>query len=63
MRKWIIDTNTLISFITDRNPERQIIAAKVFKDAARLNCKIYCHQHVISELVYLMESVYKVDKI
>ena len=62
MKKVIIDTNILISFLTDRNLSQQDIAAKLFNDAVALKKEILCQQEVLSELVYVLNSVYKVSK-
>jgi len=61
MKKIIIDTNGLISFVTDRNIEQQQKIAQIFKDAARLKTIIICHHHVLSEFVYVLGSVYHVS--
>jgi len=62
MKTYIIDTNALLSFVTDRNPEQQAPMAALFSRAAGLNCKIMCHAHVITEFVYVLEKVYGHDK-
>ena len=62
MKKIIIDTNVLISFLTDRNLTQQEKAATLFSEAANLKKEIIFHQEVISEFVYVMQSVYKIDK-
>ena len=36
MKTYILDTNALISFLTDRNLDQQVKIAKVFNDAAKL---------------------------
>lgn len=58
MKAIIIDTNCLISFVTDRNPDQQDKIAKLFNDTSRLKTKIICHHHVISEFVYVLTGVY-----
>lgn len=58
MKTYIIDTNALLSFVTDRNPEQQEKVAQVFNRAARMKCKIRCHQHVLTEFVYVLDKVY-----
>ena len=60
MKKIIIDTNALISFITDRNAEQQQKISRLFTDAAKLRLSIFCHHHVLSEFVYVLSSVYNV---
>lgn len=58
MKKIIIDTNGLISFVTDRNIEQQKKIAGLLNDASRLKITIQCHHHVLSEFVYVLSSVY-----
>jgi len=58
MRKIIIDTNCLISFVSDRNPDQQERIALLFNEAKRLKKMIVCHHHVVSEFVYVLTSVY-----
>jgi predicted nucleic-acid-binding protein len=62
VKKYIIDTNALISFVTDRNPSQQEIVAPLFESAARLKCTILCHQFVLSEFVFVMGKVYGTQK-
>ena len=62
MKKVIIDTNILLSFLTDRNLAQQDTAAKIFNDAAALKKEILCQQEVLSEFVYVLDTVYKVSK-
>ena len=62
MQKIILDTNVLISFLTDRNLAQQEKAAEIFSQAAALQTEILCQQEVISEFVYVMNSVYQVHK-
>jgi predicted nucleic-acid-binding protein len=62
MKKYIIDTNALISFITDRNPAQQEIVVPLFEAASRLKCILVCHQFVLSEFVFVMDKVYGTPK-
>jgi predicted nucleic acid-binding protein len=62
MKKIVLDTNVLISFLTDRNLAQQEKAAEIFARAAALRTTILCQQEVISEFVYVMDSVYQVGK-
>jgi predicted nucleic-acid-binding protein len=62
VKKYIIDTNALISFVTDRNPEQQQKIAPLFESAAHLKALILCHQHVLTEFIYVMDRVYHVPK-
>ena len=65
MNKIVIDTNTLISFVTDRNLKQQKMAADLFENASQLKTLVFCPQNVLTEFVYVMDKVYKVslDKI
>ena len=58
MKKVIIDTNCLLSFVTDRNAAQQEKVSKLFHDAAQLKAVILCPHHVISEFIFVLSSVY-----
>jgi predicted nucleic-acid-binding protein len=62
MKTFIIDTNALLSFVTDRNPEQQATMTELFEQASGLDCTILCHTHVITEFVYVLEKVYGREK-
>ncbi len=62
MKKHIVDTNALISFVTDRNPAQQDKIANLLHSAAHLRIKVLCPQNVLTEFVYVMDSVYRIDK-
>ena len=62
MKKYIIDTNALISFVTDRNRAQQEVVVPLFAAAARMKCSLLCHQFVLSEFVFVMEKVYNTPK-
>ncbi len=62
MKKYIIDTNALISFVTDRNPDQQVKIDKLFNDAVRLRILVLCPQNVLTEFVYVMDKVYQIPK-
>lgn len=61
MKQIIIDTNCLISFVTDRNIIQQQKIAHLLTDAAKLRQTIICHHHVLSEFVYVLSSVYQLS--
>lgn len=62
MKKYIIDTNALISFVTDRNPAQQEIVAPLFESASRLKCTLIFHLFVLTEFVFVMDKVYGTQK-
>ncbi len=62
MKKYVIDTNALISFVTDRNPAQQEAVAPLFAAAARLKCTLICHHFVLTEFIFVMDKVYEAPK-
>jgi predicted nucleic-acid-binding protein len=62
VKKYIIDTNALISFVTDRNLAQQEVIAPLFEAASRLKCTLICHQFVLTEFVFVMDKVYGTPK-
>ena len=62
MKKYIIDTNALISFVTVRNLAQQEIVAALFEAASRSKCSLICHQLVLTEFVFVMDKVYGTPK-
>jgi len=62
LKRYVIDTNVLISFVTDRNPEQQQKIAPLFEDAIHLKAVIFCHQHGLTEFIYVMDKVYHVPE-
>jgi predicted nucleic-acid-binding protein len=61
MKKYLIDTNCLISFITDRNPKQQEIIAKYINEAADMSCELLLVDSVITEVVYVLEKIYNTN--
>jgi len=62
VRRVVIDTNALISFVTDRNPAQQVKVAELFEAASHLKLGILCHQNVLTEFVFVLDRVYSVPK-
>lgn len=62
MKKCIIDTNALISFVTDRNLVQQDKIARLLDAAVQLKLRVICPQNVLTEFNYVMDSVYRVPK-
>ena len=58
----VIDTNALISFVTDRNKTQQGKIAGIFENAAGLRLSVLCPQNVITEFVYVLDRVYNVPQ-
>ena len=62
MRKCIIDTNGLISFVTDRNLDQQEKIARILDNAAKFKLRVLCPQNVLTEFIYVMDTVYAIRK-
>jgi predicted nucleic-acid-binding protein len=62
VKRYVIDTNALISFVTDRNLEQQQKIAPLFESAAQMKAVILCHQHVLTEFIYVLDRIYQVPK-
>lgn len=62
MKKYVIDTNALISFVTDRNPQQQLKISKIFMKAAQLKAMVLCPQNVLTEFIYVMDKVYEISR-
>ena len=54
-----VDTNVILSFLTDRNPRQQEQAAELFATAAAGDLRLVLHQTVISESVHVMRNLYE----
>lgn len=59
----VIDTNALISFVTDRNKNQQNKISRLFENASRLRLSILCPQNVITEFVYVLDTVYNIPSL
>jgi predicted nucleic acid-binding protein len=55
---FLVDTNGLISFVTDRSPEQQNKIEPYFTRAAEGTCSIFVTGTTIAEFVYVLEKVY-----
>jgi predicted nucleic-acid-binding protein len=62
LKNYIIDTNALISFVTDRNATQQGKISTLFDSAVRLKVGVLCPQNVLTEFVYVMDAVYGIGK-
>jgi predicted nucleic-acid-binding protein len=62
MKSYVIDTNALLSFVTDRNPGQQAVMAGIFNQVAATQAEVICPQNVLAEFVYVMETVYHQPK-
>ena len=61
MKEVLVDTNVLVSFFTDRNQEQQERADALFRAAASRELTLAVHAISISEMVYVLRNLYKVE--
>ena len=61
MTNYFIDTNCLLSYVTDRNIDQQNRISPFFHNASVLKHKITVIQNVITEFVYVCLSVYEIE--
>lgn len=62
MKKYIIDTNALISYVTDRSPDQQQKVARIFQEVVKMKGVILCPQYVLTEFIYVLDKVYGISK-
>ena len=60
MKRIGVDTNVVVSFVTDRDPKQQARAADLFGAATAGKHVLVLHQAVITEAVYVMYNAYEV---
>ena len=58
MNEILVDTNVLVSFLTDRNQEQQAQAGALFEAAADRRHLLVLHTISISEMVYVLGNLY-----
>lgn len=59
MKKVLLDTNTLLSFFTDRNERQRNDIARLFQEALNGEVEIILHHHVLSEMIFTLLNVYQ----
>lgn len=62
MKRIIIDTNALISFVTARNTQQQSLVAPLFEGAAKVVTAIICPNNVLAEFAYVMNRIYGIPQ-
>jgi predicted nucleic acid-binding protein len=58
MKQVLVDTNVLVSFLTDRNEEQQAKAGALFEAAADRKHLLVLHTGTILEMVYVLSNLY-----
>ena len=59
MKEILVDTNVLVSFLTDRNAEQQEKAVGLFGAAAGQQHLLVLHTISISEMVFVLSNLYE----
>lgn len=59
MKEILVDTNVLVSFLTDRNAEQQEKALALFAAAAEQQHLLVLHTISISEMVFVLSNLYE----
>ena len=59
MKEILVDTNVLVSFLTDRNAEQQEQAGALFEAAADQRHLLVLHTVSISEMVFVLGNLYR----
>ncbi len=57
----VLDTNALVSFLTDRSPQQQAQVSELISAAAEGKHRILLPQVVLSEMVYVLQNLYDVS--
>jgi predicted nucleic acid-binding protein len=58
----VVDTNVLVSFLTDCDPGQQAQAAELLAKAAGRELEVVLHQVVVTETVYVLLNLYRVSR-
>lgn len=61
MTRVVLDTNVLVSFLTDRDPPQQAQAARLLTRAAACEIQVILHQTVAMELAYVLRNLYRLS--
>lgn len=61
MNSLVLDTNALISYVTDRDPAQQAKVGAIIEKASRAEASLLCPQNVLTEFVYVMHRVYGIE--
>ena len=61
MSKVVVDTNVLLSFLTDRDERQQKLAGELIESAASGKHMLILHQLVLTEMVYVLQNLYDLD--
>ena len=57
-----LDTNVLVRYLTQDDPEQAAISTKVIEEAAAKEEKLFLHPLIFCELIWVLESAYGFPK-
>lgn len=63
MKEILVDTNVLLSFLTDRNKAQQEQAAALFRGVADREHALILHSVTLIEMVHVFINVYEADPV
>ena len=58
MKNILLDTNTLLSYVTDRNKKQSDTMLEIFNRAGKLEFQVCIISNVITEFVYVLQKIY-----
>jgi predicted nucleic acid-binding protein len=61
MKEVLVDTNVLISFLTDRNKDQQDRAAALLLGAREREHSFVLHSIAVTEAIYVLRNLYKIE--
>ncbi|AFM11598.1 PIN domain-containing protein [Turneriella parva] len=62
MKSYVIDTNCILSYVTDRNTQQQAIMQPYFEQCSNGTVQFFILESVKVEMVYVLDRVYRVPK-
>lgn len=62
MKKYFVDTNLFIRYLTNDDPEKAEKVGELLKQAEQGTVKLITAEIVIAEIVWVLESFYELDK-
>ncbi len=61
MKEYIIDTNCLLSYVTDRNNNQRLSIEKYFDLAFRYEIELIVIGNVVTEFVHVLTNIYSLE--
>jgi predicted nucleic-acid-binding protein len=62
MKKFLVDTNCLLSFLTDRDQKQQELIQPFFEKAAGAEVELIILAPIKFELIYVLDKIYRIPK-